>query len=523
MQIAGREFVVGDRVIARRNDRLRDVDNGMRGTVVAVDPDAASVTLEADAGGRRELDRDYVEQHLEHAYALTGHGTQGGTVERAVVVGRPEEFSLNWGYTALSRARATTTLELVAERREHPDRAEVAPSEDLARSPQDALATLARRCDAQTSKISRLEQLAAAETSVDVELDGGHPVVAQPVAQEAATDRLDAAAARAAAAEAERSARNARRDTVQVPDPLAAQRRALGPERAARLPEPTPSGRAWLAERSDRELAELAAEHAPAIERLDTAGAREAARLDAAAARTASATRRALASDGWRRAAASWARCAAASAARSSRSPPSERDGGAVDAELERLDRDTGALRVAGRHPDQWMQRDADAAVTWAEATREQAVRRELELRAAEHARSPSRPRTCARRSGRGPSAGPSVSAGTSSRARSSATASSTTSTSSATGRSGRSRCPRAAAATTAATATATSATRSPSVSARCGPLAGLSPSRTSTRPRSNHRPRTPALSFSEGSDGTQPAWRRCIPPPYIANAIVRW
>ena len=31
IQIAGREFAVGYRVVARRNDRERAVDNGMRG------------------------------------------------------------------------------------------------------------------------------------------------------------------------------------------------------------------------------------------------------------------------------------------------------------------------------------------------------------------------------------------------------------------------------------------------------------------------------------------------------------
>ena len=36
--IAGQEFAVGDRVIARHNDRRREVDNGMRGTILAVDP-----------------------------------------------------------------------------------------------------------------------------------------------------------------------------------------------------------------------------------------------------------------------------------------------------------------------------------------------------------------------------------------------------------------------------------------------------------------------------------------------------
>jgi hypothetical protein len=111
--------------------------------VVTVDPQAAAVTIDADAGGRRELGRGYSKRHLEHAYALTGHGTQGGTLERTVVVGRPEEFSLNWGYTALSRARDTTSIHLIAERRAPAEREELAPGEHLERSGEEAIAALA--------------------------------------------------------------------------------------------------------------------------------------------------------------------------------------------------------------------------------------------------------------------------------------------------------------------------------------------------------------------------------------------
>src|SRR5204863_980881 len=167
--IGGREFAVGDRVIARRNDRLRDVDNGMRATVVAVDPAAATVTIEADAGGRRTLDRGYVEAHLEHAYALTGHGTQGGTLEHAVVVGRPEEFSRNWGYTALSRARESTQVVLISERRTNEQRDELAPGEQLDRSREETLDAMARALRRPDADDLALEQLHAHETGADVE------------------------------------------------------------------------------------------------------------------------------------------------------------------------------------------------------------------------------------------------------------------------------------------------------------------------------------------------------------------
>jgi len=96
------EVAVGDRVICRRNDRLIDVDNGMRGTVRHVDGDR--VVIDTDSGLVRELPGAYVSEHLEHAYSLTGHGMQGGTVKTALVVASPRDLTAGWSYTAL-RAR----------------------------------------------------------------------------------------------------------------------------------------------------------------------------------------------------------------------------------------------------------------------------------------------------------------------------------------------------------------------------------------------------------------------------------
>jgi ATP-dependent exoDNAse (exonuclease V) alpha subunit len=97
------QIAVGERVICRRNDRHVDLDNGMRGTVRAVDRDGAAI--ETDAGTYRRLPAAYIAAHLEHAYTLTGHGMQGGTVEAAFVVAAPHEPTKGWSCTALS-ARA---------------------------------------------------------------------------------------------------------------------------------------------------------------------------------------------------------------------------------------------------------------------------------------------------------------------------------------------------------------------------------------------------------------------------------
>ena len=129
IMIGGRDYAPGDRVIARRNDRHRDIDNGTLGTVTAIDARTGSMVIETDTGGRRDLDPAYVAAHVEHAYALTGHGAQSGTVTWAGVVGRPEEFTREWAYTALSRSREETVVHLISARseREH-EREDYAPA-----------------------------------------------------------------------------------------------------------------------------------------------------------------------------------------------------------------------------------------------------------------------------------------------------------------------------------------------------------------------------------------------------------
>jgi hypothetical protein len=142
---AGRTYgvlalAVGDRVICRQNDRGLDVDNGMRGTVRELDGHRA--VIETDAGAVRELPAAYVDEHVEHAYALTGHSMQGGTVERAIVVASPRDLTAGWSYTALSRARGETRI-LIVDADEN-ERSEFAPSgSTVAREP--CLARIARR------------------------------------------------------------------------------------------------------------------------------------------------------------------------------------------------------------------------------------------------------------------------------------------------------------------------------------------------------------------------------------------
>jgi hypothetical protein len=136
-----RELAVGDRVICRRNDALLDVDNGTRGTVRHLDEHR--VVIETDGRLIRELPANYVAEHVEPAYALTGHGMQGATVEAAIVVASPRDLTAGWSYTALSRARATTRLLIHDDHAPH-ERADHAPEGAHEPASREELLTRAR-------------------------------------------------------------------------------------------------------------------------------------------------------------------------------------------------------------------------------------------------------------------------------------------------------------------------------------------------------------------------------------------
>jgi len=109
-----RAFAIGDRVIARRNDRRADVVNGMRAKVVGVDMDARSVAVRVADGTERTLASEYLDDGwLDYAYALTAHAAQGATVDRSFVLGSDELYR-EWGYTALSRHRAEARFYVVS-------------------------------------------------------------------------------------------------------------------------------------------------------------------------------------------------------------------------------------------------------------------------------------------------------------------------------------------------------------------------------------------------------------------------
>src|SRR5205085_8321099 len=104
-------FAGGDRVVCKRNNSAVGVQNGTRATVTRIDSARQTLAITMDHGEQIDLPRRYVEGgHLRHGYALTGHTSQGLTVERAFVLGSDESRLKEWGYVAFSRARAATRI-----------------------------------------------------------------------------------------------------------------------------------------------------------------------------------------------------------------------------------------------------------------------------------------------------------------------------------------------------------------------------------------------------------------------------
>lgn len=76
-----RQIAAGDRVVTLKNDRGLGVQNGSLGTVLNIDESGRAVV----AFGAREVELDLNRyRHLDHAYAVTIHKSQGATVEHAI-------------------------------------------------------------------------------------------------------------------------------------------------------------------------------------------------------------------------------------------------------------------------------------------------------------------------------------------------------------------------------------------------------------------------------------------------------
>lgn len=108
-------FKVGDRVINKKNeysmplydsDETAFVANGDIGTVLAIDPDEYSMTVQFDCGVCH-VDRAHI-QHLLLGYCISVHACQGSQAKAVMVVIDPSHghmLSRNLLYTAMTRAQ----------------------------------------------------------------------------------------------------------------------------------------------------------------------------------------------------------------------------------------------------------------------------------------------------------------------------------------------------------------------------------------------------------------------------------
>jgi hypothetical protein len=115
-----REFRVGDRVVCGVNslDRL-GVANGTKGWVSGLDPEAHTLTVKLDAGREVTLPGSYLRQKLSdgrrpvnHAYAITGHKSEGITVDRVFIRGG-SHADQHWTYVVASRVRKRADFYLI--------------------------------------------------------------------------------------------------------------------------------------------------------------------------------------------------------------------------------------------------------------------------------------------------------------------------------------------------------------------------------------------------------------------------
>jgi ATP-dependent exoDNAse (exonuclease V) alpha subunit len=152
LQVADRSFAVGDRVVCGKNALKRlGVANGTRGTVVAIDREARSLTIQigdnTDARGRGAaggemvtLPANYLDgksqpgapRRVDLAYATTGHKSQGLTKWTSLpfVSGREDA---QWLYVVLSRAKHLTRIYTITGPEERPPELSEVP--DTRRSP----------------------------------------------------------------------------------------------------------------------------------------------------------------------------------------------------------------------------------------------------------------------------------------------------------------------------------------------------------------------------------------------------
>jgi conjugative relaxase-like TrwC/TraI family protein len=128
--IAGKEWAVGDQLIATSNYRALGLSNGTRGTVTYIDE--RGLEIRTSTGEQLHVPRRYIEAgHASHAYATTGHKTQGMTINGEAFVLATDHINREWLYVTMSRATDQSRVYI--------DTLDHDPRTGRARSPQQQL------------------------------------------------------------------------------------------------------------------------------------------------------------------------------------------------------------------------------------------------------------------------------------------------------------------------------------------------------------------------------------------------
>lgn len=108
----GEQLRIGDRVATRRNDPELQVANRQTWTVARIRGDRGLVLR--GRGREKEVPAEYAARYVELAYAMTVHGAQGDTVDRAHFA-LAETTGAAAAYVAMTRGQQNNTAHLVAQ------------------------------------------------------------------------------------------------------------------------------------------------------------------------------------------------------------------------------------------------------------------------------------------------------------------------------------------------------------------------------------------------------------------------
>lgn len=155
---------VGEPLITTLADPALGVINGTRGTVAAVRADGA-LTMRT-AAGDIDLPASYLTGGgVLHAYALSGHRSQGTTAEAAIVLADTSTLTAEWGYSAATRGRRNELVVVTSDnQRDQHTHPRTGPEAEATRGEQRAalLAAMARHSDQITALEAGAEALGAA-------------------------------------------------------------------------------------------------------------------------------------------------------------------------------------------------------------------------------------------------------------------------------------------------------------------------------------------------------------------------